>query len=81
MECNLKNEFDYYLKNQNELVEKYNGKVLVIKNREVIGVHDTEIEALTNTIGKHERGTFLVQKCSPGTDDYTMTFHSRVVFV
>jgi len=77
----LEKEFKYYLENQDKLVEKYNGKVLVIKNCNVIGVYDTELEAVNETSKKEELGTFLVQKCEPGTDSYTQIFHSRVGFV
>lgn len=76
----LDKEFNYYLKHQNELVEKYNGKVLVIKDETVIGVFDDELTAINETSKKYEVGTFLVHKCGPGKDNYTMTFHSRVAF-
>lgn len=77
----LKKEFDYYISHQNELVEKYNGKYIVIKDEKVIGEYDTAEAAITETARGHAVGTFLVQKCSPGTDDYTITFHSRVALV
>ncbi|GAH03764.1 hypothetical protein KAV79_04635 [Candidatus Aerophobetes bacterium] len=76
----LEKEFKYYLENQDKLVEKYNGKVLVIKNCNVIGVYDTELEAVNETSKKEELGTFLVQKCEAGTDSYSQTYHSRVTF-
>jgi hypothetical protein len=75
----LEEEFQYYIEHQDELVEKYRGKVIVIKNREVIGEYDSDLEAINATIAHHELGTFLVQKCEPGSDSYTQTFHSRVV--
>jgi hypothetical protein len=28
----------------------------------------------------HQLGTFLVQKCGPGQDNFTQSFHSRVSF-
>jgi len=80
MEIALKEEFDYYLKYQDELVKQYNGKIIVIKNGEVLGSYKNNMEAIQATKKEHELGTFLVQKCSPGPDDYTMTFHSRVSF-
>jgi hypothetical protein len=76
----LKDEFEYFLKNKEELVKKYNGKYIVIKNLQVIGVYDSEIEAVDETSKKEEMGTFLVQKCEPGDESYTQTFHSRVSF-
>jgi hypothetical protein len=76
----LEKEFQYYLDHQAELVEKYNGKFLVIKDEQVIGVYDTDEEAYFQTIQKHEPGTFLIQFCESGDSSYTQSFHSRVVF-
>jgi len=76
----LKQEFEYYVEHQQELVEQYNGKFVVIKDKAVIGAYDDEVVAINETVKKHELGTFLVQKCEPGTDNYTQTYHSRVAF-
>lgn len=76
----LEKEFEYYLKNQGDFAKKYNGKYIVIKNQEVIGVFESEIEAIEKTSANHDLGTFLVQKCEPGKESYTQTYHSRVVF-
>jgi hypothetical protein len=76
----LKKEFEYYLKHQDELVAKYNGKVIVIKDCKILGSYATELEAIRETTKTHELGTFLVQKCEPGSESYTQTFHSRVAF-
>ena len=62
------------------MVEKYNGRVIVLKGGQVLGVYDTELDALTETQRAHELGTFLVQKVSDGDTEYSQTFHSRVVF-
>ena len=80
-ECSsLKENFEYYLKNQVELVQKYNGRYLAIKDCQVIGVYDSEIEAVEKTSATHELGTFLIQKCEPGKESYTQTYHSRAIF-
>ncbi|HOW52855.1 MAG TPA: hypothetical protein PLV42_12525 [bacterium] len=80
MASKLAGEFKYYLEHKNELVKKYNGKVLVIKDRKIIGVYDSEIEAVQETAKTHPLGTFLVQRCEPGSEAHTQTFHSRVAF-
>lgn len=77
----LDKEFDFYLKNQTCFVEKYNGKVIVLKDEQVIGVYDSEIDAVNETSKKYELGTFLVQRCSPGSENTTITFHSRYAFI
>ena len=75
---NLEREFKYYVEHQDELVEKYNGKFIVIKDCNVIAAFDSELEAIEKTAEQYELGTFLVQKCEPGSESYTQTYHSRV---
>lgn len=75
----LQKEFDYYLEHQDELVEKYLGRVVVIKDQHVIGDYSDEPEAVLETEKQgHKVGTFLVQKVEKGEGAYTQTFHSRV---
>jgi len=80
MKTGLEKEFQYYIDHQADLLKKYSGKVLVIKDCRVIGVYGSEIEAIEKTVSKYALGTFLVQKCSPGSESYTQTYHSRVIF-
>ena len=80
MKVNLKRELEYYIAHQDELVAHYNGRYVVIKNAEVIGVYDSEIQAVQETAKHHQLGTFMVQKCEPGQESYTQVFHSRVAF-
>lgn len=76
----LEKEFKYYLDNQDELLKKFSGRVIVIIGEKVIGDYANEVEAYTETIKKHKVGTFLLQLCVPGKDSYTQTFHSRAIF-
>ena len=76
----LERELNYYIDHQSELVDKYNGKYVVIINNEVVGIYDDEMTAINETKKEHVIGTFLVQKVEPGEDSYTQTFHSRVTF-
>ena len=76
----LQPEFEFYLSNQDELVEEYDGKYIVIKNESVLGAYDDELTAISETQKAHELGTFLVQKVSTGDAEYSQTFHSRAVF-
>lgn len=76
---NLEKEFQYFLDHQKELVRQHGGKFVVIKNQQVIGVYDTEIQAFNETQKQHELGTFLIQECNSGAEVYTQTFHSRVI--
>lgn len=80
MKNSLKKEFQYYIDHQSELVEQYNGKIIVIKDCKVIGTYDDDLKAIEASSKLHKLGTFLVQKCEEGEDNYTQTFHSRVSF-
>lgn len=76
--ADLKKEFQWYLDHQDELVDKYDGRFLVIVNQEVVGDYDSEIEAYFESKEKYGLGNFLLQRCSAGEGDYTATYHSRV---
>jgi hypothetical protein len=76
----LQELFKYYLANQEDLVKKYNGKYIVIKNNEVVGAYNTDSEAYFNSISKYKPGSFMIQKCTPGEEAYTQRFSSRVIF-
>jgi hypothetical protein len=77
---NLRQEFDYFLANQAELVRNYQGKYLVIHGQSVWRAFDDEIAALAAGRAEFGLGNFLVQKADPGEDAYTETFYSRVAF-
>ena len=72
-------EFKYYLDHQSELVKKYKGKFLVIKDNGVVGAYDSKQEAYDKATSNFKLGTFLIQECLPGKENYTQTFHSRVI--
>lgn len=76
----LEKEFQYYLDNQAELVEKYNGKFIVIVGNSIIAIEDSNVEAYAEAVKTNQPGTFLIQRCTPGNEAYTQTFHSRVSF-
>ena len=74
----LKKEFKFYLDNKKDLVKKYRGKFIVIKNNEVIGSYDSKIEAYEESKKENELGTFLIQYVEKGDESHTATFYSRV---
>jgi hypothetical protein len=80
MSSPLEREFEYFLTHQDELVREHRGKFVVIKDEKVIGVYPSEFGAVEETAKDHELGTFLVQRCEPGSESYTQSFHSRVLF-
>lgn len=75
----LKEAFDYYKKHQDELVAKYAGKFIVIVKDEVVGVYNTEMDAIQESLKQYKLGDFLVQFVEDGERNITQTFHSRVM--
>jgi hypothetical protein len=75
----LQNEFQWYLDHQNELVKQYNGKYLVISGNAVLYSSEDKDDAYHKGIEKLGAGKFILQLCTPGTDAYTMTFHTHRV--
>lgn len=69
----FKDELEFFITNQNELVKQYVGKVLVIKGQEILGVYDTTLQAYLETQKQHTLGTFMIQPCEPGPDAYSVT--------
>ena len=79
----LKEEFKYYVDHQDELVKDHFGRYIVIKDQKVLGDFGTEVEAILYAKNdlQLEMGTFLVQQCLPGKENYTQFYHSRVMFI
>lgn len=76
----LEKDFQYYLRNQKNLVKDYEGRYLVIKDEAVVGDYDNEPEAYFDSVAKYGLGNFIIQLCTKGDGAYTQTFSSRVVF-
>lgn len=79
----LEKEFQYYVAHQDELVKAHFGRFIIIQDEEAVGDFGTEIEAILYAKNelKLQMGTFLVQQCLPGKENYTQFFHSRVMFI
>ena len=57
--------------NYQEFYQKYGHKYIVIKNKNVLGTYDTEVNAIETTIQKYPLGTFIVQECNGDESGYT----------
>lgn len=76
----LEKEFNYFLNNQQELVEKHLGKFLIIMGDKVVGVYPNHMKAYEEGVKKYGLGNFLIQHCLPGELSTSHTFHSQVFF-
>lgn len=64
-------DFKYFIEHYNELYEKYGHKFIVIKNHEILGVHDDLESAINITSEKYPLGTYIVQECNGDESGYT----------
>jgi len=80
MTDSLQEDYKYFVKNKEQFLNEFPDKFIVIKNKQVIGVYDDQVEAFTETSKEHEQGSFIVQQCNPDFDDVQI-FSSRVLSV
>jgi hypothetical protein len=76
----LQDNFKYYIKHQDELLRQYNGKYIVLSDCAVAAAADDNDKAYNIGKEKFGLGNFIVQLCTPGTEAYTMTFHTHRVY-
>lgn len=75
-------DFKFFLKHHDELLKDYDGKYVVLKDRQVIASGITFEDALENAIATGAQpGTFIIQLCTEGDSGYTQKFRSRAIFV
>ena len=74
----LDKEYQYYTNNRDTFLKEYNGKYIVIKDENILGVYNTQIEALSATSQNHEVGTFLIQHVTTLDEEQIQRFFSRV---
>ena len=75
----LNSDYEFYRSHKKEFLQKYQGKYLLIYNKELIADYKTQVEAMENALKKYEVGTFLIQQCV-SDDEEMMKFYSRVSF-
>lgn len=68
----LEKEFDFFKTNQESLVKKYKGKILVIVQEEVAGIYENNLSAYLEAEKQHGLGNFLIQTCEDGPQAYTV---------
>jgi hypothetical protein len=77
----MSNQLDKYKERQSEIAKEFNGKIIAVKDGEVLGDYPSRADALRDMTAKgFTPGSFLIIRCTEGDEEYTATFHSRVSF-
>jgi len=77
----LKRNLDWFIVNQKDLAEEYNGKILLIVDQKLIKAFDDMAGAYTEALKSYMPGTFTLQVCSPNPDSYTLMLYSPMYSV
>lgn len=72
MSYNHEADLEYFKRNQDELVKKYNGLELVIKDCNLINAFDSLSDAFDYGCKFFGAGNFTIQHCIPGEEAYTI---------
>ena len=72
-------ELAFFIDNQAELVSKYRGQVLILKDAAVVGAYPTPLAAQTAAERRFGIVTYMLQPCEPGPGAYTVTVSSQGV--
>jgi len=70
-ESQRKSDFDYFIENYQKLYQKYGHKFIVIKDKNILGSYDTELDAINETSKTLPLGSFIVQECNGDESGYT----------
>jgi hypothetical protein len=69
----LDNEWEYYEKHRNELVEKYCGKYVVISGDKTVAAYDDEDVAYDETIKTIPLGSFMIHHVMEEEEVFTIS--------
>ena len=72
----LKKNLEWYIANQQELSAKYNGRVLLIVDQQLVQAFDNMGDAYVEALKSYAPGTFTLQPCSPDADSYTLLLYN-----
>ena len=74
-------QLEMYKAKQGEIVKEYNGQIISVKDGVVLGAYSNRVAALHDMQEKnHQPGSFMIIKCTPGDEEYTAVYRSRVEF-
>jgi len=77
----MSSQLEMYIERQSEIVKEYNGKIIAVKDGEVLGGYPTEVHALrAMQKANYSPGSFIILKCTPGNEEYTTSYRARPRF-
>ena len=79
--ANQSEDFRWFVKNHDAILEKYDGKFVVVSGKEIKASANTVEEGIEKALDLGlSLGSFIVQLCTEGDEAYTQRFYSRAIF-
>jgi hypothetical protein len=72
-------ELAFFIANQDDLVRRYKGTVLVIRGTEVVGAFPSPMEAYLAAQTQFPEGTYMLQPCEAGVGAYTVSISPSAI--
>ncbi|MCE2473573.1 MAG: hypothetical protein J4G18_17080 [Anaerolineae bacterium] len=69
-------DYEYFLEIQSELAREHDGKLVAIKDKQVLGIFDDYMQAADAVYVEHEYGTVLMQSISKDPDANAIYLHT-----
>lgn len=79
MNYNTEADFQWFIAHQDELMKKFNGKTLAIRDGVVLGAYASAAEAVART--RRPLREYMIQLCIPGDEAHTVQVYTPVVMV
>lgn len=74
-----RNDFDFFIENYCDLYKKYGHKFLAIKNKQVLGVYDSVLEAVNDLSPQYKIGDYIIQECTGDDSAYRTTIMRLII--
>ncbi|MEK7258064.1 MAG: hypothetical protein AAB316_25120 [Bacteroidota bacterium] len=72
-------QYRWYRQHQDELVKRYNGRILVIADQKIIGDYSSRDEAFRQAMKSYNPGTFMVRHCMPREEERIIHWNTRQI--
>lgn len=70
-ETERKDDFHWFLEQYDSLYKKYGKKFFAIRKKKILGIYDSEIEAINNLLNTYQIGEYIIQECNGDESGYT----------
>lgn len=74
-----KSDFDFFIKNYQELYKKYGHCFLAIKNKEILGSYNSVAETIRDLTPNYEVGSYIIQECTGDDTAYRTTIMRLII--